>query len=200
MNTISLRATPFELIDRANNVPVFDVLRDWFGLNLPREGRSFKSRCPFSWEHPDGGIKKVWRTYPATNSTYCFVGHGYMGPVRLVAIQEDKKPLVAAKSILQKYDLMKPRAWRDRFRELQIEREQREAVGTAWVVAALHEGLRLHDGYEAAQYTTAFGDAVEEELEGLDMLLQSGLGTDDQVRVWYAAAKGRLLTVIGERA
>lgn len=197
METISLRATPEQLIDRANEVSVFDVLQDWFGITHPREGRSYKGRCPFGWEHPDGGVDKAWRTYPATNSTYCFVGHGYMGPVRLVAMQEGKRPLVAAKMILAKYDLLKSRAWRERFRELQVAREQTGRVSPAWVVAALHEGLRDHPGYEQAQFSPRFAAALEGALEVLDMVLQSGVG-EEQVREWYAKTKA-LLTAEIER-
>jgi hypothetical protein len=120
-----------------------------------------------------------------------------MGPVRLVALQEGKKPLAAAKVILAKYEVLKPRSWRERFREIQIEQERREKVSPSWVVAALHQGLRAHPRYDEVQFTPEFTAAIEQELEGLGGLLETGLGTDDRVREWYVGAKERLTALMG---
>lgn len=186
------------LIDRANEVSIFDVLEDFFGLTLPREGQSYKSKCPFGSEHPDGGLDKGWRTYPGSNSSMCFVMHGYMGPVRLVQIQDGIKAVRAAERILNFYNLNRARPWRERFSEVMIEVEQREAQPVTWdpalAVEALNLALRKEPTYATRQFDEDVLHAMEVVLDRLDVVMQT---RDPEVlRQWYEKAKSAMLTII----
>lgn len=190
------------LIERTNEVvSVFDVLTDFFGISHPSQGRSYKGYCPFGFEHPDGGSEKGFRTYPATNSSYCFFQHGSMPPVRLIQIDKGWKAVRAAYFLLDHYGLSKPQHYRKRFAALQIARETAGAnLGrTSYLVEALHTGLASHEKYQDAQYTDTFSAALEEELETLDGLLADrDTATEEAVREWYAKARRRLLEVLNE--
>jgi hypothetical protein len=188
------------LIERADSeVSIFNVLEDFCGVHAPREGRSFKSRCPFADEHPDGGrLDKGFRTYPGSNSAMCFVMHGYMGPVRLAQLRFGVRPLVAAKKILDAYGLDRPRPWRVRLRETMIEAEQRATrPGTGdptHAVEALHIALRKEPTYVTRQFDDDVLHAMEVVLDRLDVVMASG--DPDAVRRWYDAAKSAMLRIV----
>lgn len=186
------------LIDRANEVSIFDVLEDFFDRALPREGQSFKARCPFGVEHPDGGLDKGWRTYPGSNSSMCFVMHGYMGPVRLVQIQYGIKAVSAAERILNFYNLNRPRPWRDRYWDVATEVEQRGARPVtgdpAHAVEALNIALRKEPTYATRQFDADVLHAMEIVMDALDKAMQSG--NPDAVREWYDKAKSAMLRIL----
>lgn len=187
------------LIERANEVSIFDVLRDFFNLHLPREGRSFKSYCPFAEEHPDGGLDKGWRTYPATNSSMCFPLHGYMPPVRLIQIKYRERAGKSAERILRSYDLLKPRHWRDRYTELAHSKEHQphEVVGNPQhAVGALNYALRTHPDYAVKQFNPEIMAAMEIVLDALDQSVSTG--DPEQVREWFIKAKAAMLRKLGE--
>jgi hypothetical protein len=186
------------LIERANQVDLFDVLEDYFALYLPRVGASYKSHCPFSYEHPDGGLDKGWRTYPSTNSSMCFVLHGYMPPVRLVAIKYGIKQSVAAERILKNYDLLRPAHYRDRYNELVTAAEQRnaEVIGNPQhAVEALNMVLRSSPNYTTRQFDSDVMRGMEVVLDALDQVIQSG--DPDSVRRWFDKAKDAMLKIVG---
>jgi len=184
------------LIARANAISIFTVLRDEFGIDHPSEGKSFKGYCPWSNEHKDGGIAKEWRTYPATNSSYCFKGHGFMPPVRLIQMKEEIPVMKAAASLLERYGLLKNTHYKERFNELLIAREQREAVGDiSYLVEALQMALATTPGYDKRQFADEVMAATETELEILNDLL-AGHGDEEDVREWYLSARSRLRSVI----
>lgn len=186
------------LIDRANEVSIFDVLEDFFDLTLPREGQSFKSRCPFGAEHPDGGLDKGWRTYPGSNSSMCFVMHGYMGPVRLIQMQYGGKAVSAAERILNFYNLNRPRPWRDRYWDVATEvaqRESRPVTGDpAHAVEALNIALRKEPGYVTRQFDDDVLHAMEVVLDRLDAVMQAE--DPDAVRQWYQQAKSAMVQIV----
>lgn len=187
-----------QLIDRANQVSIFDVLEDYFGLFLPRVGGSYKSHCPFSYEHPDGGLDKGWRTYPSTNSSMCFVLHGYMPPVRLVAIKYGKKQSKAAEQILKNYDLLRPANYRDRYSELVSAMEQRdnETIGNPQhAVQALNLVLRNSPNYTNRQFDSDVMRGMEVVLESLDRVIEAG--DPAMVRLWFDKAKIAMLKIVG---
>ena len=186
------------LIDRANEVSIFDVLEDFFDLTLPREGQSFKSRCPFGSEHPDGGLDKGWRTYPASNSSMCFVMHGYMGPVRLVQFRNGLLAVQAAERILNFYNLNRPRAWRDRYWDVATEvaqRDERPRVGDpSYAVEALNRALRAEPRYATRQFDEDVLHALEVVVDRLDAMLQTG--EPEAVREWYDKARSVMLQIV----
>lgn len=186
------------LIDRANDVSIFDVLADFFDIYVPREGTSFKSRCPFGDEHPDGGLDKGWRTYPGSNSSNCFVMHGPMGPVRLVQLREGIKAVRAADRILNFYGLNRPRAWRDRYWDVAVEVEQRDsrpaAGDPALAVEALNIALRKEPEYVRRQFDDDVLHAMEVVLDRLDAVVQ--MDDPEAVRAWYDKAKSVMLQIV----
>lgn len=187
------------LIERANEISIFGVLEDLFGIKVPSEGRSFKSYCPYAFEHPDGGVEKGWRTYPSTNSSFCFVMHGYLDPVRLVSIQRDVRPVEAAKWLLRHYGLLKPVSYGRRMQELLAEREASvQRVGsTAYLVEALQAALSAIPAYAERQFAPDVAAAMEEELEGLDAILVNIRGDPSEpVRSWYSEAKRHLSRIV----
>lgn len=179
------------LIERANAVSVFDVLRDYFDIVHPREGGgSYKGYCPFGFEHADGGIEKQWRTYPSTNSSYCFAGHGSLTPVRLVQIKKDIKATDAAVDILRRYGLFAPRHFRERYADLVREREEktRQLGSPAYLV----EALRTAAGEGAED-----PEAMERVLQRLDEVLADD-PTEATVREWFYWARRELDGQAGE--
>lgn len=185
------------LIDRANSeVSIFDVLDEFFGIWVPREGNSWKARCPFGYEHPDGGLDKGWRTYPSTNSSMCFVMHGFMGPVRLISIKYSERAVKSAERLLRHYGFLTPRPWRERFTELQVEMEHRTpSVGNPQhAVAALSVALKEHPQYTRRQFDSDVMQAMEAVLDRLDQVVQQE--DPEKVREWYGQAKAVMLRVI----
>lgn len=186
------------LIERADEVSIFDVLSDFFDIYVPREGTSFKARCPFGDEHPDGGLDKGWRTYPMSNSSNCFVMHGPMGPVRLVQLREGIKATRAANLILDRYGLNRPRAWRDRYWDVAVEVEQRQnrpvAGDPALAVEALNIALRKEPEYVRRQFDDDVLHAMEVVLDRLDAVML--LNDPDALRAWYDKAKSVMLQIV----
>lgn len=178
------RSDARNLIERANAVSVFDVLHDYFDIDHPRDGGSFKGYCPFGFEHADGGIEKQWRTYPATNTSYCFAGHGSLTPVRLVQIKKDVRATDAATDILRRYGLFTPRHFRERYAELVREREERtrQLGSPAYLVEALRTAVG--DGAENPE-------AMERVLQRLDEVLAAD-PTEAAVREWFHWARREL--------
>lgn len=196
-----LRGTTWQerLIERADNVSIFDVLTDFFDLNLPRSGESYKSKCPFFYEHSDGGLDKGWRTYPATNSSMCFPMHGFMGPVRLVQNKFSLNQVKAAEKILGEYDLLRPKHYKARFTDLLVEMEHRntEAVGNPQhAVAALDVALRNIPSYVSRQFDQDVLIAMEVVLTRLNEV--SDKGDPQLVRDWFRDAK-KIMTHVVER-
>lgn len=187
-----------KLINRANAVDIFDVLEDFFDLRIPRTGDSYKSRCPFYYEHADGGLDKGWRTYPATNSSMCFPMHGYMGPVHLIRNKYGDRPFRAAERILKHYDLLRPKPWWERYDTLALEQAQaRTAVGNPQhAVSALNLALRSVSGYTLRQFDSDVLAAMEVVLNRLDEVAQQ----DDPsaVRLWLQNAK-KIMTHVVEK-
>lgn len=181
-------------IDRANEVSIIAVLKDFLDVEVPDSGdRSWKDWCPFGFEHPDGGRDRGWRVYPSTNSSFCFVMHGGMSPVRLVAIRKDVHPRRAADLILDHYGLLKPRHWRERYNELVAShsRARRSNTSPTALLEALHAALSREPLYFEKQFDGDFNTLLESKLDGLDTLL-SDAADDDEIRAWYVSTRDEL--------
>jgi hypothetical protein len=181
-----------DLIEKANeSVSIFEVLAEEFGIHHPREGRSFKGHCPYGFEHPDGGIEKGFRTYPATNTGHCFVMHGQLTPVRLIALKNDWSQRRSAEWLLRKAGLLDARPWQERWNEMEMEKLQArpEDLGDPQdLVEALHASLRDHPAYPAGGVSPALSDALEARLGVLEKKLSTGAAKQD-VAAWYEATK-----------
>lgn len=173
-----------EVVRRANEVRIARVLQDLHGIHAPDEGSSFKTWCPFAFEHADP-LDKNFRIYPNQNRCYCFAAHGGMNVVRLVEMSRDLRPVQAAQWVLNRYGIPAGVGWRERFEEMLKERETRESVGAAQnIVEAFHVALG-----ETAM--TGNARRLEERLEELDELLGRGAG-EEEVRAWYVQARAEL--------
>lgn len=185
------------MLDRANEVPIHDVLRDVFGAFVPDGGTSMKVYCPFAFEHGDGGVDKNCRIYPATNSLFCFTMHGFMPPTRLIQIREDVNIWRAAESLLQRYNIPTGRSYQDRFQDLVLSRETSRAdvPTTAVIVESLHRALRNVEEYLSRQFDPDVTAAMEEELDRADALLSASADMDE-IRHWHTSALHRITSII----
>jgi hypothetical protein len=184
------------LIERANAVSIFDVLNDFFGMDVPAEG-SMKMRCPFAEGHADGGLERSWRAYSLTNSSFCFSDCGFLTPVRLVQLQKGWKAPRAAEFILLSYGLLRPRHYRERYNELLVEHERGEtvAIHPQYVVQALHTALSASPSYRLRQFDTDVMAAMEKALEGLDLVVAHH---PDRIEEWFGRVKTKMLQIVEE--
>jgi hypothetical protein len=188
------------LIRRANKeVSVFDVLEKEFSIRHPREGRSYKGYCPFAFEHPDGGVEKGFRTYPGTNTAYCFVLHGSLNPVRIVELKEDVPPLEAARKLLSDRGLLEPKDVMERWNDALRANERGVELGDPQVlVEALQEFLRTHPAYAEQSLSPRFMGEMEVQLNVLDRVLDDPRVSESIVRAWFSKAKVELQAVLDE--
>lgn len=188
----------FKMIDRANEVSIFDVLQDFFDIVLPRDGESYKTHCPFGAEHEDGGrLDKGWRTYPATNSSYCFPMHGSMPPVRLVSLRYGERHIKSAERILDRYGLLKPKHYKHRMTELLAEYNQSQESGIGnpqHAVEALHHALRQVPSYEYRQFDDDVMTAMGRVLSALDKVVATG--DPELLRTWFARATTAMTEIV----
>lgn len=186
------------VIDQANQISIVKVLYDICGIYTPSgmTAGSWKQFCPFDFEHPDRN-KKGFRVYETTNTSYCFVLHGTMRPVRLVQLTKEFSTSRAAYWLLDYYGLVKPKSYRKRFEELLIAREQRQttAGNPAYLVEALHHALAQVPNYNGRQFDSDVTELLDEHLVKLDSLL-GHKPSEEQLRQWLMTAKDRLVQVI----
>lgn len=175
-----------DLIARAMQVPIQSVLRDLFGLHVPFDlDRSWKTNCPFAFEHPDGGIDKNFRVYPS-NSAYCFAMHGGLNPVRIVMIQRDLPAKKAAQHLADRYGLIGQEPYWKKMQRLVLESENERAGGGSpqHAVEAMQSALARLEGFTARQYDEDVLAVIEDRLEKLDLVIRSGV--DGAVRSWLS--------------
>lgn len=186
-------------IERANSVPIQTVLQDVFHLYVPEDlFRSWKTMCPFSYEHPDGGSEKNMRIY-ASNSAYCFGLHGVLTPVRLVQLQVNVNALKAARMLSDRYGLARTEPYWKRMQTLVLEQSTRmqQAGSPTHAVAALQTALGRVPGYRDREFNPEVIQAMEAELERLDEVLEAK--REGGVREWFRDALRRMTETVGER-
>ena len=186
------------LIERANDINFFDVLKEFFEIDLPRTGTPYASHCPFTFEHPKPEEKK-FRSYPDSNSGYCFVMHGSLTPVKLIALRKGISWRKAAEFLLDHYGLLRPRPYPERWAELQAARQAREEapeVGdTSDIVEALRTSLAAHPAYTEAQYDSEYLRRFDRLLRALDDLIERG-APEEVIRQWFQIAKARMIELL----
>ena len=162
------------LINRVNNqVSITSLLRR-LNVYVPNEVYgSTKIYCPFGQMHPDGGISKAMRVYPATNSCFCFAENLHLSPVKLWAMAED----------LSQYD-----AALDLSGELQREEETEEETkpDKAALAAALNTYCsRVITDWDERQFDDR--ELSDTYSKCLDLL--SHVETDPDAERWLQACK-----------
>lgn len=186
----------WELIERADKeVSLFDVLEDLCGIKHPRSGRSFKGWCPFSWEHPDGGVDRTFRTYPSSNTGYCFEMHSVLTPSRIAAYVWDMNRADAARRLLRQRGLLGKRPYRERWKEIASEREQRAEESIPMLVEALRMSASKHPNWQAESVECE--REFEEVLDTLDEVLKTDPDSE-AIRKWFLKAKDALLARLSD--
>lgn len=161
-------------IDRANAIPIQDVLRDRFGIEVPRDlTSSWKTRCPFGFEHADGDASPGMRVYP-TNTAFCFVLHGFLSPVKMVMMARDCGATAAARELARTYGLEDDEPYWERMGRLIAESEQPRPTGFVTNAAqAMVQALHRIEGYDTRQYDEPILSALEERMEVLNSAVNS---------------------------
>jgi hypothetical protein len=192
-----LRTQDAKLIEEANTVPIQRVLEDEFGIVVPGElSRSWKTNCPFGFEHPDGGVEKAMRVY-GSNTAYCFSTHGMLTPVRLIQIKTERRAATAAKRLAERYGLRVGEPYWEKAKRLILERDEAGMkVGSpSNAVQALQRSLARVPNYETRQFDTDVTLAMEEQLEALDVAMRSR--TPGAVREWLREATEAIRQQVG---
>lgn len=186
-------------IDRANAVPIQSVLQDLFGIFVPSGlDRSWKTYCPFYFEHPDGGVERNMRVY-GSNSGYCFAMHGFLTPVRIVQLRSEVGARRAAQILSDTYGLaLKKEPYWVRMNQLILDQavKVREAGSPTHAVAALQAALERLEGYADRQFDPDVIEALEAELEALDDVLRTR--EEGGVRQWFRKALTHMNTMLKE--
>lgn len=179
-------------VDRANAVPIQTVLNDLFGIYVPGGlDRSWKTTCPFGFEHPDGGVERNMRVY-GSNSAYCFAMHGFLTPVRLVQLRSEVGQKRASGILADRYGLVKREPYWTRMKQLVAEQSTkvREAGSPTSAVAALQAALERDERYAMRQFDPDVTQVMESELERLDEVLITK--AEGGVREWLRGALTRM--------
>lgn len=176
------------------NVRVEDVINEYFSpdLPIPYHSTSWKTSCPFQFEHEDFGFEKQFRVYSETNSCYCFKMHGHMDPVIL---WQSRLPgstrRQAAIDLLETYGVeTKTKSWRERFREAQAEKQS--SFDPAPVMQAFQVMLSSLPDYGKRQFD---GDVIEtvdqylQEIQKTVPTFKSFKALDD----WFNFIKGMFI-------
>lgn len=148
------------VIELANQkVRIERVLRDLFGSYVPEEADSHRMRCPWGYEHTDGGLSKDFRVYLSTNTAMCFASvHGHYTPVKVWATEKGLTFPNAAKAMLRHYGV-------GMYNETYIERAIRIVEGSdhlepVHVSKVLQQLLPTHPKYIKNQFDPEVRDYV----------------------------------------
>lgn len=183
-------------IEKANEIPIQDVLKDYFDIYVPMELESaWKTFCPFGFEHSDFGLEKAFRVYPDSNSSFCFAEHGSMNNVRLLQMHEGISAKKAARKLLVHYGLMDTFDWRKHFQEIAEQRAEQTAISTASLVEALHLALSSHPAWSHLQFHPDMQEALELRLTVLEGYITDGKDAES-IRAWYDYTRTDLLTLM----
>lgn len=187
------------IYERANEISILKVLRDFFGIDHPDADRPWSGYCPFGFEHPDGGVDKDFRTNSKQNTAMCFAMHGYLTPVKLIQIRKEISAKRAALFLLEHYDLLREKPYPERWADILRDKAEREADkgDTNDLVEALRIALTAHEAYADQQYSDDFNNRLEAHLNALDTLLKND-GSESDVREWYEQAKFDLIKYLEE--
>lgn len=144
-----------QVIQKAKTeIRIEDVLQKYYDIDVPYEAVSWKVRCPYAYEHADGGLDKQFRVYSDSNTGWCFEMHGR---VDNLSLYRDQHPYLnyfdAAKSLLEDFDID---FHRKSYREVYED-----------IVSEKRVDLRYQDIVDAMKlYVSAFPQYVEHEYDG----------------------------------
>lgn len=173
-------------------VPIFDVLRDYCGLNVP--GYRYKTRCPFAVEHEDP-TERCFQVYES-NTAWCFAHNRRWTPSLLLAHVRHWSRVRAAQFLVDKAGLNRKIGYQERYGAVSAAIEQKkEDVGDVQELAmTLQAELERDEAYQAVEYEQAVRDEWVLLLLALDRLAAAG-ASSEQLRSWYEVAGNRLRAV-----
>lgn len=175
-------------------VRVEDVINEHFApdLPIPYHTTSWKTSCPFEFEHEDFGFEKQFRVYSETNSCHCFKMHGHMDPVylwqsRLPGLSRRQ----AAIDLLETYGIdTKTKNWRERFRETQAEADVE--FDPMPVKRAFQAMLRTLPDYDHRQFDGDVITDVDTVLSEIEQKVPT-FKSAKQLQSWFNAVKGMFI-------
>jgi len=176
-------------------VRIEDVLNDHYGLNVPYGADRWKSRCPFAYEHADGGLDKQFRVFSTDNYGHCYESHGHLDPVRLWKMKSYAPTLLdAAKGLLEAYGIeTKPKSLDERVADLQKQEEFHSDPSA--VSQALQVFLSRLSGYEDRQYDDDVLRSVNSVLKAVPNVCAQA-ESQEEVERWFRNAKAELARLI----
>jgi hypothetical protein len=172
-------------------VRIEDVINQYFNpdLEIPYNTTSWKTSCPFQFEHEDYGFEKQFRVYSETNSCYCFKMHGHMDPVSLwQARLPGATRRQAAIALLEAFGIeTNTKHWRERFREAQDLRD--EPFDPAPVKRAFQTMLHSLPDYDKRQFDGDVITDVDTALGEIERRVPE-FKSSKQLEMWFNSLKG----------
>lgn len=177
-----------------DRIRVEDVINEHFApdLPIPYHSTSWKTSCPFEFEHEDFGFEKQFRVYSETNSCFCFKMHGHMDPVilwqsRLPGLSRRQ----AAIDLLESYGIdTKTKNWRERFKETLAESEA--SFDPAPVKRAFQVMLISLPDYGRRQFEGDVITDVDTALKEIERKVPE-FKSRKQLERWFNAVKGMFI-------
>lgn len=187
----------WELIVRADTeVPIAEVLAEC-GIIVPSEiVGSWKTRCPFAYEHADGGLDKNCRTY-SSNHMFCFASHGTLRPTQIAARHRRMRRLEVAEALLNERGLLRPRTAKELWAAAdERSRETHDTLGKhADAVLALQRSLA---DVELDELDPNVQVVWHEVLRALDAVMANPDSGLDDLRTWLAESRVRLSETVSK--
>ena len=158
----------YTLVDRADEaVDIREIMKDMDLWAPDGEFYSYKISCPWSGEHPDGGIDKNCRIYGGTN-IFCFAMHGRITPTTLYARWKGVSRDDAARELLDQRGLLS-KNWREKWTDLMAEKEQ-EQGSPEELVSALNKELDNDLIYKLEEFSDPVREVWKKILDDLDLM------------------------------
>lgn len=191
------------MIERCDEaINILDVLEQ-MNVDVPRgEYSSWKTHCPFGYEHADGGLDKNFRVYPPTNVN-CFAMHGFLTPSSLYARWKGMGRERAAKTLLEEAGLLRYKNYREKWNELAEERdaarEANVALGSsADLIKALQLALSRNVNYKAVEFAPEVRLAWRVVLSALDVLWSRPSTDRAKLELWFERSLLKINTAVWE--
>lgn len=167
-------------IEAANRISIIKLLRVLHNIDAD-EQLPMKLYCMWGNTHADGGLERALRTYPETNSAFCFAGCGWQDPVGLARRTWGLRAYRAAQRLNDEYG-DPTKTWQER-----VEANARSTTPAdikAILPAVLHYHLQADPDYGTLSLDPRVLAATEAALVQLD----GANPTPDEARAWLGTA------------
>lgn len=185
-----------QVVQRAlKDIKIEDVLSRYYDINVPYDAVSWKVRCPFFFEHEDGGLDKQFRVYSESNSGYCFAMHGRVDNLTLYRSQRFSSTFFdAAEALLTEFNIeYKNKSYRETFEEILKEKE--EVIDSSSIIEAMKVYLSTISEYEDLQFHPEVLDGMKLFLDQVYSICENASSLEE-VETWYQLEKSRLRSIL----